>query len=213
MAVGPFTILPGDVLEATIFCQLGDQISANVLHYVETTQSGASQTLEQFTIKVSGYFASAYKAVLTNAAYFYGVKGRRVWPVQSIYFSSVIGQGVGTGGIGSLPKQASAIISKFTNTPRQAGRGRVYIPFPPISANDTNGRPSTTFQVQLLPLADLLDDTLTFGAGLDTCTVAPCLWQPLLFGNPRPVTFVQVQPYWGTQRRRGDYGARNGNPF
>lgn len=199
-------IAVNDIFEATLICSTPFQYSANVIHYKCTATAGTGATDQDVTTGLSTSFAAVYKPVLSVNARFEGVRGQIIKPTRRPVVTSTSGAGVGTLPGDLIPSQVAAVLSKRTNVASKSTRGRIYVAFPDEDANEINGTPSAAYLGLLAAVANLADDTLTIGAGVNTVTMQPVVYSRKL-GTAQPIVVVTVNPRWATQRRRShQYG-------
>lgn len=206
-------IADGDFLEARFACFVGSQVALNVRHYVAQNSAGTSQTLTEGADKLSDTFHSDYKAMMSSDAEFRGVGLRRLNPNATIEFAHTGDNGPGLVGTKLVPKQVCGIITLQTLTPGQAGRGRLYMPF--IGSDDMSGegRPTAAYLGSLNTIGDDFKDTiLVSDGGANSVELKPVLRIGSTFTG-RDIIDIKSRTVFGTQRRRGDYGATNLLPF
>jgi len=121
-------------------------------------------------------------------------------------------QGVGTGGVGLMPTQASGLISFYTKTLGKQGQGRMYVPFASPDCLSVDGSPTVGYQTDLDNLGAFLSSDVVVGAGAVTGTFAPVMYQ----GGVAPTLFIdsfKSHNAFATQRKRGAFGKTNSLPF
>lgn len=202
-----------DVIQVRIVSILQQQIGINVLTYVCTATTGASKTYGDAALRVSSLINAAFKALISSAATYRGIGVRKIFPnPKSIEYPDVSLTGVGTSGPNPLPKQTCGMIRKSTDRPGVQGRGRLYIPFPSTADNSTTPVPIPTYVTRLNTLGAALSVPIVVGTAPDTATLKPVIWDRAHFQST-DVSSMPGQLFWGTQRRRGDYGKANYSPF
>jgi len=202
-----------DVVQMRIVTGMQQQIGVNVLTYVCTAITGASKTYADGALRFSTLLNAAVKALIVNTATYRGIGVRKIFPnPKSIEYSDVSLTGVGTAGASGLPKQVAGLLRKGTDRPGVQGRGRVYIPFPAASDNSTSQAPIAGYVTRLNTLGTALAAVVIVGTAPDTATLKPVIWDREHFQSTDVASLIG-QPYWGTQRRRGDYGKANIYPF
>lgn len=218
----------GVICEETIFCLLDAQLGVMRRHWITSTIVGGTVTDFDVAQARDNAIATALKPCLATAAEFRGISWQQRWrPVGGfiplLRQFGIGGQGVGTGAAGDpLPKQVSGVISLRTEAAGPKYRGRMYVPFPSEGANDADQKPSAAYVALLDTLGALWVGTETIVVGADSVDITPILWHQ---NDPVPPATTPIQPsyniieaatgklYWGTQRRRGDYGATNVTPI
>jgi len=202
-----------DVIEATVVCRSTDQISLNRFFYKCTAFAGTGVHMQNVADDFDGAIHAFYKDVLSIHAEYYGVMVRKVWPLKSVSYSTKSHLGVGTAAGDLLPRQVCGLVTKQTTGSGPANRGRVYMPFPAESCNDTDSTPTADYKTDMNSLAAVLFANQNYGAGANTVTLAPCLYNGNVLGNVTIITGFDARPRFATQRRRGSYGRTNLPPF
>jgi hypothetical protein len=134
---------------------------------------------------------------------------------QPVY--STVGQGAG-GVVGEpLPKQICGIITRRGNYAGRRHQGRLYVPFPSEASSDPpSGRPTIAYLAALGSYADDCWTVVVVANGGNSCNLVPRY--RFTTGTP-PVEYsfnyvsAIARDYWGTQRRRGDFGPKNISPI
>jgi len=208
-------MLIADILEYRVVSSQGDQMALNVRHLVVDVISGLPTT-QQAVDALEAVISTPYKPLLSAQSTFRGVDLRVVFPIPTVADIATFNQGIG-GVVGEdLPKQAGGVISLRSATPGRTGRGRMYIPFPGEADNENPGRPIATYVTRLATLGTsvsaplVVDDMLGNSATLSAVILNG---PPAAPGNFKRVTNTIARTFWGTQRRRGDFGAKNIPPF
>jgi len=217
------TLAVGQILQLEVFTKSGPQLGINVVHHEVTAVSGTPlpTDLELATYWVTVAFgtglAAKYSAILHAGASFEGVGVTILQPFRQIpqYWPTSV---TGTGGADPLPLQCSGLIRKKGALPGRHGRGRVYLPFPPLqlSAQDGQGYPSPT--AGYITAANFIGTALltpvtggTVGTG--SVDLNPIIYNRALPGASIVVDGYLTQPVWATQRRRSESGRPNTLPF
>lgn len=199
----------GDVYEVKVFTSQEAQLGINILHYRVDAIAAAGLTDLEVAQKLDPVYAPVYKACMTSDASYLGVTAQRISPdpVQPFTFSNA-NPGPGTFGGAPLPRQVAAVIKKLTGGVGRRKRGRMYIPFPDETANDVGAILTGPYKAALATLATTVLGPITLAGVAGTADLALGVWgrQLKIFS---PVTGLQVRSVWGTQRRRGDFGATN----
>lgn len=213
----PATLNPGDILKIRQVCFWRGQLGINVLFYRIVATAGVPKDAT-ICSQIDNLWAPAMKSCLHQLALYRGIGLQRVWPSPVTEVSSVANAGLGVGAPFPAEPQMCAVITKRTGFTGRKNRGRVYVPFHGISDIDaTNGQPNAGYQVNLgIWAAQSLLPT-TYGVGPDTIDVVPVLAKRGT-GTPPPYTSIDItsfnlQPKFGGQHRRGDYGKPNVLPF
>jgi len=214
------TLANDEIYEVKFYFNYANQVAQNVLHYRISAVAG-SPTDAMLADVLDTTFAPAFGDCLSQHATYAGVGVSRLRPLpRTIPVYDNDGEGAG-GVLGDpLPKQVCGVITKRTALAGVRFRGRMYVPFPGEADNEaTTGIPSVGYVANLDVLGALLDNVLAVGAGGNTASANPVLWNratttPTVQAETfTPITGFRSRGIWGTQRRRGDYGATNQLPF
>lgn len=209
------------IVRHSMFVQLGAQVAQ-----IDRTYCGFSTAFDSgwdaadfFAQVTATGLIPVLKGCVTNSATYLGQK--LYWKPASappVLAQSVTASGVCTGGAGYLPTQTSGLIQFKSVLGGSQGRGRMYVPFPPLDACTVLGVCEATYLGDLDALAGIFTNGYnvpnTGGAG-GTLWVYPCT----TYRRPDPVALpVQIDQYFvslgfATQRRRGYFGKPNSNPF
>jgi len=214
----PFPIESLDTFEFRIYTLYNGQLAVNQRGYEYVAGSGGLNTTSAI---VNQTFLDANLAVimtplLVTGASILGTSIRLNPNPEHIAtdYSTVI-TGTGSGGTVALPKQTSGLIRFRSNLAGKRGIGHTYVPFPPADSNLTTGVPSAAYTDALDGLGSLLlgpisilDVGTTLGQLRSTVRVTSAT-----IGSPALMTRFFSLPAWATQRRRGDFGRVNRNPF
>jgi len=225
-ATGPgagISLIVGDWIEVRFHCQDEDQAGINVRHYrkyLEETGAGVF-TLGQFVDMLNGVFTPLYRPCLNNTSVYVGADARIISGVfPSARAEAFPGPLAGLAPAGPLPGQVSSVVGLQTRLGGQRGRGRTYVPFPPVNAMDAMGKMTAVFRDG--PLKNIARQLAAVQIFLDNTTHAH-YFQPTLYrrhkdGPPEvlaamtDVISATSPGKFGTQRRRGQYGAPNPIP-
>lgn len=205
-----------DLLEVKFFCTFNGQLGLNVRHWKVTAVTGTARTTQQIVDELSAFMAPYYKTLMHDEATYYGAGIKRLLPQPaSAPEFSAAGAGPGVAGPTPTPSQVSGVVTLTSDFAGRSNRGRAYAPFP--AEEDTaplTGRPTLQYFNALTTLGAGLRSTLVspVGGGANSATYAPVIYHRLT-GQTTPITGSRANAKWGTQRRRGDYGALNPNPF
>lgn len=209
----------GDICKVVINSQWQDQAGVNVLHYVQTSnnvQELTANTLKSLADAVSGSVGQAIKETMSQSAEYIGAAAyypfRGDLGVGQLMATSILGAGPGGGNEEVAPTQISGLVAKKTAFTGRRGRGRVYVPFPPLAAvTGTDDLVSAAYRTLLLDVAVALVEPKTFTQGGGTWTFTPCLIDQNggLVQPARQLTTAVARVGWATQRRRSYYGRRN----
>lgn len=212
-----FDIAVGDYLEVRLWCWEEDleQAAVNTIRYfVRAMTGGAEVGSGLMAVEFSEYYADKYKDVLAPTARFAGV-GIQDFPARMYmveYSNADAGLGTLTGDV--LPGQVSGLIGLRTNYAKPRGRGRLFIPFPPESANDEFGKPAGTYLTNLQTLGNLMTSNMSLVVGGVTVVMDSIITNATNTRVPmQPITEAIAEAAWGSQHRRGYFGKRNQLPI
>ena len=203
------------VAKVQIFTFDTTQVGINTLWYKVTAVGGTPATDQDIADVADAFFGGSIKPLLNNNAEYRGIRVQMYLAIAPIpLFVDVVSTnsaGVGTGGPTSLPKQSSGIISWYTNLPRQANRGRSYIPFPAAEHDSGDGFPDAPYVTALNALRGQIRAFNGTTTGGRTCSLQQVLFKRFT-KTFEPVVIGLARPLWATQRRRGSYGRPTGVP-
>lgn len=219
-------VTDGMICEETVFCRLGNQLGVMRRHWLIAAVTAGGVTDLDIAAARDNPISVALLPCLATAAEFRGISWQIRWsPTSTIPFIRQFGtggQGVGTGAAGDpMPKQVAGIISIRTPLAGTKYRGRMFVPFPSEGANDPDQQPSAAYVALLDTLASLWVGVETVIVGAGSADIIPIIWHqndpepPLNIPQPsyHEIESASGKLYWGTQRRRGDYGAANISPI
>lgn len=212
----------GDALRIKVFtyCNSLDQLGLNTLYYKVTGSVGGmtiTQIAEAFAVRVG----PLYKSWMSDRSVFLGTSCQNLTGDISIEATSTQERGAGTEGSLMCPGQVSGLI-RYKGSVYVAGttgkfyvpKGRIYVPFPARSWLTLDGDMGAPGLAQLQALAPLLGPTPTLTQFHGTATVSLWLASRRVFNGTYSLMGPPIaSDSWATQRRRGDFGARNVVPF
>jgi len=208
-------IVIGDVLEYRIVTLLGDQVGLNVRH-LKVTQLIGLPTTQQTVDALEPILSTPIKPLMSAQAEFRGIDLRVLLPTPSTVVFNNSDAGFGTVAGEDLPKQVAGVLSLRTDTPGRSGRGRMYVSFPSEIDSESPGRPIAGYVIRLTTLGVSIKAPLIVDDLIGNSLVAEAA---VLQGGQLPpnatklITSAIARPFWGTQRRRGDFGAKNVPPI
>jgi hypothetical protein len=157
-------------------------------------------------------FGATCRAVIYNGAQFYARGLRKIRPVPlTLETFSFLEAGAGTAGTDPMPSQVAGVISRKSGFAGRRYRGRVYVPFPSEQDNDAFGRPTANYQSRLAAFAQLLPGITTINVGGGQIQLQGTVVSRK-FNLDTPILTTVARQFWGTQRRRGDFGRTNPPP-
>lgn len=200
------------ILQVTFYQRFNEQTGLIVRHWNCSAPVAPSATDKEATDRISQAYAPLIKPLMHPQARYLGCVGQIVYPVQAASVTSVEGAGVGTSGDEVLPPQNTGLISLRTNSAGRSGRGRAYIPFPPLVAINAGGTTTLAYQANLLLLSALFTDVTELTVDLVINTFIPVVYQRAT-GLRKPITSVRIREAFATQRRRSFVNKADASPF
>jgi len=205
------TLANGDIVLVNFYCYAENQLGMFGCHFrMHDPFTLPDPTDQDMADYMDSTISATLKQMLSDDASYLGASAQVIWPTRKPRVVSVTGAGIGTQLGVILPKQVAFVITKRSNSASRSGLGRMYIPFPPDSQNESSGNPSNAYTALAGTLKDLLlvnhvvpDDTMT-GSG----EAQPIIWHRAT-STYDDIVSSTYRDRWATQRRRGDYGAVN----
>lgn len=203
----------GEYLRMEYESYIANQIGIVTSWWQVLTQAGGGATQQEICDFIHASTLADWQACNGSGTKMSGVRLTRVNPAtrRAVEVAETIDNVTAGNLISALvaPKQAAAVVKKLTVLAGRANRGRIFIPFIPISFITSLGELSpaavtayTTFA------ANLLGSMVVVGAG-GTATLVPVLVHGGAPVTSTDIIGVQVTGLIGNQRRRGDYGRPN----
>lgn len=202
----------GDLFRVKAASFLRDQLGLNVLYYETLTETAGDSNPTSLAAAFALVAATAYKAAMSDEARYIGQGVTQLFPVATAEFWTNDGAGVGVFTGDALPSQTCGILTKKSVAPGRRGRGRVYVPFPAETANDTKALPNAGYLTALSTLATALGANVTVNEqGGWQAVLRPVIAAAIPGGGYSRLAITQLlpRPRWATQRSRGSYGAAN----
>lgn len=204
-----------DVLEIKHYFSCLNQVAVITRHYrVVVDGFGDADNARQLLCnEFDDTFGTVYRTMIASAATYAGTTLSRVAPFPRTAVKLAVtmaGVGALTGDL--LPLQVSGLVGTKTALAGRAQRGRIYVPFPPESANDANSTPTASHVGLLDSLALACDDQVSVTLGAETISVNPVIYHRTTQTTDNIVA-AAARDKWATQRRRGSFGQPNILPF
>jgi len=206
--------ITGAQLLLRVFCRGNDQVSVNRVYLECTGNTGTGATDFECATAIEAKIATAYKAALSASADYLGIMLQHIRPgFRELSIPVTTGAGVGgvTGNL--MPTQVCGMISARTLFAGRASRGRVYVPFPSVSAADPDGLPTSAYRTLVTAVGSALLDEDTIVGSAGNSTLISILFKKADPVNSLAFTAFTVPAKWGTQHKRGSYGQANTSPF
>jgi len=203
-----------DTVEIRICCYTPTQIALNVLHYLCLAVSAAPPDYAMVAAAFDTLMAANYKNIIGSSASYRGVTAKRLTSIQSIPYPAIGGAGPGTSGT-MCPTQAAGVITIRTRFGGSGYRGRIFVPFIGSVYLTPGGGPTTTLQTLMANIAVAMGPQITVSGGAgSSCILQQVIRKRggIMTADPQVIGYT-VQPKFGTQRRRGQYGQPNVLPF
>lgn len=202
----PIPVAIGDVAQVRIIYKgaTGEE-AINTCYYVVTTVGGTPATDHDIAQAFDAANAGTFQSALPTDTHYDGVE------VSVISFippgvTQKVGTGAGAGTWTSIAmgNQVSGIISWITRFAGPKYRGRIFFPFPGISAI-LAGVPTSLYLAALNAVAGAIFGFTTVSVGGRTCNLLPILWHRTTRTFDY-ITTANLPTKFATQKRRGNYG-------
>lgn len=198
----------GGYAKMQVFCSCLGQVSVNTVYYSYGPAAGAIPSAGQVAAAFSDWIRDAYLPLLNQDARYMGVKVTDVTPGKPLP-GIAVEEGAGTQATGALPLQTAGVVTLQSTLSDPQGRGRIYVPFPGIGAQDADAHPTV----------DYLSSLVLLGIGLRafvTATYDPAgsnSFELKVFSKTanifRKCVSTRGNRRWGEIHKRGDYGKAN----
>lgn len=212
MSLDPLAV--GDIIEVKHACYCRDQLALNVLHIKFSAVSTPPPTYAKLAEDLEAALSAEIIAALSAEAEYLGCSIRNVWPLPlGGEIISTLDAAVGAIAGHVLPLQVTGMVTKRTNRPGRAHRGRMYVPFPGEASSEDDGRPTAAYRALLATIGVALTAVIpvvAMGAGNVGNYI---VFQRAAAQESSYITAYTSQPKFATQRRRGSYGRPNARPF
>jgi len=196
-----------------------DQLGENVTHWKVTSAAGGVTDLDFATNRLAAH-SLAYRGWMSSRSTYAGVIVKIIYPSSYPEVKVSSPPAAGTAGAEQLPTQVSGLIRLQTNTVADGSgggtynpKGRIYPPFPSSMWATEQGQMNTGGYDQLTAI----QGTYPLVVNVTGPGVSASL--KLMLRSPGiPVAYYDVVTLshpqkFATQRRRGDFGKANANPF
>lgn len=202
-----------ELAQVRIVTYLGSQSAINVLHFrVSAVVTGGITTLEAATA-LDPTWDDEYKNCIPDDVTYRGTGVRKITaiplPLEDVFVGN---EAPGNLNDIPLPGQVATVIAWKTALVGRSFRGRTYIPWAGQGANDPPGVPSAAHRALVAALGVAILGPHVIVGATGTVTLKLCVRSIPLTVNT-DVTQGLVRTVWGTQRRRGGFGATNPPPF
>jgi len=201
-----YPIAQGDIIAVNVFCRLEAHLSYNVL-FAEIDAGFNWTDSEEMTRAIADGLEPLYIALMSNRATFYGVATHRQLPGPPTTTEFIFRDTAGDESSDPLPPQTCGLFTRQGVISNRRQRGRMYVPFPPESLNDTNGEPDVAYQSDLQDLGDMVVGSQVF-TDAASANAGTLKWKVFsgMDGQYYDVSNARIRRSWATQRRRSGFG-------
>lgn len=210
----PYAIQNNDEFRLTLWCRWSDQESQNDLRILVRTGVLFLATDQDLLGLLSTTWGPLMTSGFATDASYSGATLRRVIGAgaQPITKFSILGSAAGTSTTPTLPRQVTGLISLYTDVAGKKNRGRFYYPFPATEWLSADGSPAPVFVGATLgDIATEVTNETTVVIGAQPVKYQYGLHNPA--GDWLKYETSRQHDRWATQRKRGDFGQQNRNPF
>lgn len=210
-----FNIVSGGVVRHLTYCTYPGQVSVNKRDWQCVSISGGSDISSTPVLTALDLMVGTdLISLMSEDAAYYGSQLYYQTPVGAAPRPDTTRAITAGGGTAAhvLPLQVSGLISLYSAVLGKSGQGRIYVPFPATTDHDLDGVPTGDYLTRLSAFGAHLIAPKTVISGGITAVFNPVLYIP---GGVPPKQLIrhQVRAAWATQRRRGNFGRLNANPF
>jgi hypothetical protein len=204
----------GDVLRVTMAAVYrGQQVEEMNMHY-QCTLSGGSDSRALVLSAIDAIVTAHIVPTMNGSMKYWGSKASIVeGPIKPLPVTTNPATAGGTSNA-SLPTQVRGLVRLVTALMGRKQRGRLFVFTPDYTEADSDGNPTSAYQSALAAFATSLI------AGF---TAAGSSWVPVIYHRPKAspptpfsvtsVTAFTINPKFATQRRSGQLGRVNTNPW
>jgi hypothetical protein len=198
----------------TIFCSDSDQLAVIKRFWTVYTIVGPAPDTQQCCDQLDALLAPLIKPSMNAHATYRGSTFGRVSDLPPLEVASICiaNAGAGTGGADAMSKQTTGMLSLNTDLKGPFNRGRVYMPFPAVQADDGTGVPNAAYLLKLAAIGAIWTAFQTVVVGGNPTSMRCTRWDNDVHPT-QPYTEGIARPAWATQKRRGDYGKANKFPI
>ena len=204
----------GDIIRVTVAASYPNKQVQECNWHCHCIASGGGDSRSAVAAQVNSLAAVHIYPTLMSTVKYLGCRVALV--LSGTPYSPVIvdkdDPGTSTGNI-QLPTQVRGVLKFRTALSGRAYRGRIYTFTPTSTWQDADGHPLDTYGVHWATILDQFRAGLSVGGSIWQLVIYHRLVVPKPFIQPTPVTQVINQTVWGTQRRSGDFGRPNLNPW
>jgi hypothetical protein len=208
-----YTDTPGDILRVTIAALYPDTQVQEVNHNFVCGSSGGGDSRTALGAAVLGVYVTNYAPVMSSVSSLYGYKVALVNRPPPPFPKALVSSTPGALTVLVMPTQVRPILGWQTAQAGRGFRGRNFLFTPADTMMGSTGYPNTTMNTATAAVGAAI------GAGF---SVGGSAWAPVVAhrhkGPPVTWTFTLVAngfnpAKFGTQRKSGNYGRVNSNPW
>lgn len=196
------------VLQMRIYCATISQLAVNTLYFQYNKTAGTSMRLSEVAKAFADTIDQDLFAMLPLSVQFLGCKASLTGPGAKPVPGIVTNGTVGDIDDPLLPTQDCMLMLLRTLVAGPKGRGRIYLPFPPVSFAEGVGVPTAaaktlagTLMTSIRLFNTVVGTDATYGFTLGVYNRA--------LNTTTQVDESLIASQFGTQRRRGGYGRTN----
>lgn len=206
------TLALNDIVELRFYCQAGEQYSVNTRHYEITAVDGTSISDDALLTFLDALWGPALKANMSEYAVYLGSVAQIIKPTRrpGTFTSATAGIGNKEGAL--MPKQAAGLVSFLSDFATRSGRGRMFVPFPSVGNETTDGKPDAEYLAYLGVIGALADNVQTVGTVPNQVVATPVVLNRVS-GDTKVITHYAARSVWATCKRRSDIRGADRPPF
>jgi hypothetical protein len=206
----------GDILRVTMAFTYPNGQLEETNFFLQCVVSGGSDSRAGMAAALDGYVVTDIVPHLKSTTHYYGSR----WAIEQAAqkFGSYVTTPNTPGGSTDpdFPTQVRGLLQVRTALVGRRQRGRMYMPTPITTMGNPDGSPSSTYQGQIQAFANNILGGFAIGGSI---------WGMVLYHRPHPkatppipytvtaVSAITASTKFATQRRSGQYGRVNVNPW
>lgn len=205
----PLPAAPANCWQLSVLGYVENQVTVNTFYYRDAGLTLAADLSNEANLR-TGFDTNvipSFKACISSDWAMTSIVVRCInVPTRAAFVYNYNPVVAGTGAATHMPTTTAAVLSRRTAVRGQCGRGRLYIPAPPVTSQAAvnNSYTTATYQTTLAALATAMktafvQTAMTFTPGL--ASKGPRTQNPRVSGFA-DLTNVIVVPVYGTIRRR-----------
>lgn len=201
-------ITDGDVIELTFHHSSSNLRPQEVVRHFRAVRTAGNGDLPQAGVLdlASFLWYEAVRETLPSVHTYDGASLRTVLPTYSDQITTVFSAGNGDATGSPLPPVTSlCLVMKCSGAPPHIV-GRCYLPSTTVTYNNSQGRPTSGYIIDIAPIRSLLRFGFQADDGVSFYDFVSVVWSRL-DGETFDVTSVSSRRAWSQQRRRGGFWA------